>query len=59
MLTEREKLERRYKKKILELAKKHDKAGEIEKVQRYHMPQDRKDGKEVRILSFFASDHKF
>ena len=31
----------RYKKKILELAKQHDKASEIEKVQRYQMPSDK------------------
>ncbi len=37
-LTERERRELRYKKKILELAEKHDKASEVEKVQRYHMP---------------------
>ena len=31
----------RYKKKILELAKQHDKAGEVEKVQRYTMPSEK------------------
>jgi len=31
----------RYKKKILELAKQHDKASEIEKVQRYNMPTEK------------------
>ena len=31
----------RYKKKILELAKQHDKASEIEKVQRYQMPSEK------------------
>jgi len=40
-LTEREKAERKYKKKILELAKQHDQASEIEKVQRYQMPSDK------------------
>jgi len=40
-LTEREKEEKRYKKKILELAKQHDKAGEVEKVQRYTMPSEK------------------
>ncbi len=44
-LTEKEKAERRYKKKVLELAVEHSKAGEIEKVQRYHMP-DAKKGKD-------------
>ena len=33
-LTEREKNERAYKKRLLDLAKRHDKAGEVEKVQR-------------------------
>ena len=33
-LTDRERAERNYKKRLLDLAKKHDKAGEIEKVQR-------------------------
>ena len=43
-MTKREKNERAYKKNLLDLAKKHDKAGEVEKVQRYHMPsKDRKE----------------
>lgn len=42
-LTEREKKDREHKKKLLTLAKEHDKARELEKVQRYHMPQDSKD----------------
>lgn len=41
-LTEREKKDLEYKKTILDLARKHDRASEIEKVQRYHMPEDRK-----------------
>ena len=45
-LTERERQEMKYKKNILELARQHDKASEVEKVQRYQMPKDRK-GKEV------------
>ncbi len=55
-LTERERMEKRYKKKILELAERHDKASEVEKVQRYHMPQDRKDGKETE--SFVEADER-
>ena len=31
----------RYKKKILELAKQHDKASAVEKVQRYQMPSEK------------------
>ncbi|GFW26542.1 pre-mRNA-splicing factor ATP-dependent RNA helicase DHX16 [Trichonephila clavipes] len=38
-LTEKEKKELKYKKKILELAKQHDKAKEMEKIERYHMPE--------------------
>ena len=44
-LTEKEKAERRYKKTVLELAVQHSRAGEVEKVQRYHMP-DAKKGKD-------------
>ncbi|XP_068084954.1 pre-mRNA-splicing factor ATP-dependent RNA helicase DHX16 [Anabrus simplex] len=44
-LTERERREREHKKKILQLAKEHEKARELEKVQRYHMPQDARRGK--------------
>jgi pre-mRNA-splicing factor ATP-dependent RNA helicase DHX16 len=29
-------------KKLLQLAKEHEKARELEKVQRYHMPEDSK-----------------
>ncbi|XP_046445714.1 pre-mRNA-splicing factor ATP-dependent RNA helicase DHX16-like [Daphnia pulex] len=42
-LTERERKDREYKKKILSLAKEHDKARELELVQRYHMPDDKRD----------------
>lgn len=47
ILTERERHERHYKKRVLDLARQHDKQSEIEKVQRYHMPEDRKSGKET------------
>ncbi|XP_013188869.2 pre-mRNA-splicing factor ATP-dependent RNA helicase DHX16 isoform X1 [Amyelois transitella] len=40
ILTEREKREREHKKNILQLAKEHEKARELENVQRYHMPRD-------------------
>ena len=39
-LTKREKADLDYKKNILKLAKEHEKAGEIEKVDRYYMPKD-------------------
>ena len=55
-LTEKEKAERRYKKKVLELAVQHSKAGEIEKVQRYHMPEDRKDKKDKHFDEFDEKD---
>lgn len=44
-LTEREKQDREYKRKILTLAKEHESARDIVKVQRYIMPEERK-GKE-------------
>lgn len=43
-ITDREKKNREYKKKILDIAKQHEKAREMEKVQRYHMPKDMKKG---------------
>lgn len=43
-LTKREKEERDYKKQLLTIAKEHEKARELERVQRYHMPQDMKKG---------------
>jgi pre-mRNA-splicing factor ATP-dependent RNA helicase DHX16 len=42
-LTERERKDREYKKNILSLAKEHDKARELELVQRYHMPDDKRE----------------
>lgn len=39
-LTAREKYEREHKKRLLHLAKEHEKARELEMVRRYHMPQD-------------------
>ncbi|KAK7792080.1 hypothetical protein R5R35_003553 [Gryllus longicercus] len=44
-LTERERKDREHKKKLLQLAKEHEKARELEKVQRYHMPHDARKGK--------------
>lgn len=41
-MTEREKKERAHKKELLRLAKEHEKARELERVQRYHMPLDKK-----------------
>lgn len=42
-LTQRELIEREHKKKLLNLAKEHEKARELENIQRYRMPQDVKD----------------
>ncbi|KAF4521841.1 hypothetical protein B566_EDAN003715 [Ephemera danica] len=50
LLTEREKREREHKKKLLQLAKEHDRARELENVQRYHMPQDSKKGAEEKYV---------
>lgn len=46
-LTEKEKQERHYKKQLLTIAKEHEKARELERVQRYHMPA--KDKKEEYV----------
>ncbi|XP_056644453.1 pre-mRNA-splicing factor ATP-dependent RNA helicase DHX16 [Diorhabda sublineata] len=40
ILTVREKKERQHKKELLRLAQEHEKARELERVQRYHMPRD-------------------
>lgn len=49
-LTAREKEERAYKKQLLEIAKEHEKAREIERIQRYQMPQDRKKGEKGNVV---------
>ena len=50
-LTEREKKDREYKKNVLKLAKDYDKVREMENIQRYTMPDDKKivDDKYVEI----------
>ncbi|KAK9693373.1 hypothetical protein QE152_g34246 [Popillia japonica] len=40
ILTTRERKQRQSKKELLKLAQEHEKARELEKVQRYHMPRD-------------------
>ncbi|KAK9888360.1 hypothetical protein WA026_000614 [Henosepilachna vigintioctopunctata] len=40
ILTERERKERQHKKELLKLAQEHEKARELERIQRYHMPKD-------------------
>ena len=49
-LTAKEKKEREYKKTVLKLAKQYDAAGEIEKVQRYRMPTDKKGNENDRYV---------
>ncbi|XP_034244398.1 pre-mRNA-splicing factor ATP-dependent RNA helicase DHX16 [Thrips palmi] len=44
VLTKKEKKDREYKKTVLHLAKEHDRARELENIQRYHMPHDKKKG---------------
>ncbi|XP_023172498.1 pre-mRNA-splicing factor ATP-dependent RNA helicase DHX16 [Drosophila hydei] len=44
VLTKREREERQYKKQLLNIAKEHEKARELERIQRYHMPRDLKKG---------------
>lgn len=39
-MTERERKEREHKKTLLKLAQEHEKARELENVNRYHMPRD-------------------
>lgn len=43
-LTEREKRDREHKRQLLQIAREHENARELEKVQRYRMPQDMKKG---------------
>ena len=54
LLTEREKEQKRYRKTILKLAKEHDKASEIEKVQRYQMPDEKRKAEDI----WFEGDEK-
>ena len=46
-LTERERQQKSYRKTILQLAEQHDKASEVEKVQRYYMPDEKKKNQEI------------
>ncbi|XP_073823162.1 DEAH-box helicase 16 lethal (2) 37Cb [Musca autumnalis] len=50
VLTEKEKQEREYKKQLLTIAKEHEKARELERIQRYHMPRDLKKGEKEEYV---------
>lgn len=43
-LTRKEREDRDYKKRLLDIAKEHEQARDLERVQRYHMPKDMKKG---------------
>jgi pre-mRNA-splicing factor ATP-dependent RNA helicase DHX16 len=49
-LTEKEKKDREYKKNVLNIAKQHDRARELERIQRYHMPKDIKKGEKSEYV---------
>uniref|UniRef100_A0A182QIP3 RNA helicase n=1 Tax=Anopheles farauti TaxID=69004 RepID=A0A182QIP3_9DIPT len=49
-ITERERKDREHKKKLLQIAREHDKARELERVQRYRMPQDIKKGEKQEYV---------
>ncbi|XP_055921348.1 pre-mRNA-splicing factor ATP-dependent RNA helicase DHX16 [Eupeodes corollae] len=50
VLSKREKEEREYKKQLLTIAKEHERARELERVQRYRMPQDMKKGEKEEYV---------
>ncbi|TMW45207.1 hypothetical protein DOY81_009714 [Sarcophaga bullata] len=50
VLTEKERKEREYKKQLLTIAKEHEKARELERIQRYHMPRDLKKGEKEEYV---------
>ncbi|XP_058825732.1 pre-mRNA-splicing factor ATP-dependent RNA helicase DHX16 [Topomyia yanbarensis] len=49
-ITERERRDREYKRNLLQIAKEHEKARELERVQRYHMPKDIKKGEKEEYV---------
>ncbi|XP_065355621.1 pre-mRNA-splicing factor ATP-dependent RNA helicase DHX16 [Calliphora vicina] len=50
VLTKKEREEREYKKQLLTIAKEHEKARELERIQRYHMPRDLKKGEKEEYV---------
>lgn len=57
-LTDREKKDREHKKQLLQIAKEHEKARELERVQRYKMPQDIKKGEKGKSLILLKKRNK-
>ncbi|XP_055546808.1 pre-mRNA-splicing factor ATP-dependent RNA helicase DHX16 [Wyeomyia smithii] len=49
-ITAREREDREYKKNLLQIAKEHEKARELERIQRYHMPKDIKKGEKEEYV---------
>ncbi|CAD6997189.1 unnamed protein product [Ceratitis capitata] len=49
-LTAREREEREYKKQLLQIAKEHERARELERIQRYHIPQNLKKGEKEEYV---------
>lgn len=54
-LTAKEKREREYKKQLLQIAKEHEKARELERVQRYRMPENIKKGEKGILIERISS----
>ncbi|XP_011190725.1 pre-mRNA-splicing factor ATP-dependent RNA helicase DHX16 [Zeugodacus cucurbitae] len=50
ILTAREREEREYKKQLLQIAKEHEKARELERIQRYRIPQNLKKGEKEEYV---------
>uniref|UniRef100_W8BKG6 RNA helicase n=1 Tax=Ceratitis capitata TaxID=7213 RepID=W8BKG6_CERCA len=50
ILTAREREEREYKKQLLQIAKEHERARELERIQRYHIPQNLKKGEKEEYV---------
>ncbi|GAB6023367.1 Putative pre-mRNA-splicing factor ATP-dependent RNA helicase dhx16 [Chamberlinius hualienensis] len=56
-VSKKEKLEFEYKKNILKLAKEHERARELENVERYHMPEENRN-RELRREAYVEIDEK-
>lgn len=60
-LTKREKEDREHKRQLLQIAREHEKARELERVQRYRMPQDMKKGEKgtMTFIQTFSAISKW